>query len=156
MIMKFASIILCFIISVTLSAQDDILDLERYNSLSTNIYIDNLSQNISCSAFQLNYYSHIPASKYDVEQIISQDSKLREVLVHSPKARNGYLYVNETLNKILDGKQYPQQLLYVYNDVLVTSKKEVMRIVRLRKKQIKALIISHNDKNNEIIAYIYV
>lgn len=152
--MKLVNIILCFFISVTLRAQCDILDLERYNALSTVIYIDNLPQDILCLAFQ-DYYSSIPACKYDSIQIISQESNLKEVFVTSPKARKGFLYVNRVVNDMFNTDPCPKIIRYIYNNTSITSKKDVMQIVKLRKKNIKALNVSHDEQSNEIIVHIY-
>ena len=60
--------------------------------------------------------------------------------IHTKKAKDGYLYVNKfIMDKVIssDCDWSKLKILYVYNNKTVMTKKEVMRVLRLRKKHIQ-------------------
>ena len=83
-------------------------------------------------------------------------------LVYSNKAKDGYLYVNECIRDYYihmlkccyDNIAEKLNITYVYNNSTINTKKDVMRLVRLKKKRINGPEIVMDKQNNTITVYI--
>ncbi|MCL2562366.1 MAG: hypothetical protein FWE10_08650 [Rikenellaceae bacterium] len=78
--------------------------------------------------------------------------------IRTKKAKDGYLFVNrKIMDKIasLDCDLGGLQILYVYNNVAVTTKKDVMRLLGLRERRIRISEITYDELSREITVYIF-
>ena len=133
-------LLICLNVFLNLNAQTGIAGNEQYNSYEQCIYIDNLIQELTSDIFVSTYYSKLKISDFKISQIIDTTRKKREVYIHTKKAKDGYLYVNKfIMDKVIssDCDWSKLKILYVYNNKTVMTKKEVMRVLRIRKKHIQ-------------------
>ena len=77
----------------------------------------------------------------------------RHLHIRTKKAKEGFLSVN---NSILDNCYEVDRfnIVYVYSNNVVTTKKDVMRLLRLRKRCIHGLEIDQNELSGIITVYI--
>ena len=77
----------------------------------------------------------------------------RHVHIRTKKAKEGFLCVNKS---IMDScfKVDKFSIIYVYNNRVVTTREDVMRLLRLRKRRIHRLEITQNEQSEIIMVYI--
>jgi len=150
--------LICLNIFFSIHAQTGIAGNEQYNSYEKCIYIDNLAQKLTPDIFVSTYYSKLKTSDSKASQVIDTTRKKREVYIRTKKARNGYLFVNEIIMgkiKDLDCNLDKLKVSYVYNNRTVTTKEDVMRVIKLRKKNIQISEILYDEQLGVIIVYVF-
>ena len=151
-------ILICSNVFFKLNAQTGIVGNEQYNSYEQCIYIDNLTQELTSDIFVSTYYSKLKTSDYKTSQIIDTVRKKKEVHLLTEKAKDGYLFVNKSImSKVLnlDCELDKMKILYVYNNKAVTTKKDVIRVLGLRKKSILITEIIQDDNLGIITVYLF-
>ena len=141
-----------------LNAQTGIAVNEQYNSYEQCIYIDNLAQKLTPDIFVSLYYSKLKTSDFKTSQVIDTIHQKREVHTYTKKAKDGYLFVNKSIMDKIRGLDYDLDKLkvsYVYNNKAVTTKEDVMRIIKLRKKHTQILKILQDKQPGVITVYIF-
>lgn len=150
-------ILICLTVFFRLNAQIGIAGNEQYNSYEQCIYIDNLTQKLTSDIFVSTYYSKLKTSDFKTSQIIDTIHKKREVHIRTKKAKDGFLFVNkyimDNVTK-LNCELERMEVLYMYNNKAVKTKKDVMQILRLREKRIQISEITQNERLGIIIVYI--
>lgn len=151
-------ILICLSVACSLNAQTGIIGNEKYNSYEQYIYVDNLDQKLIPEIFVSTYYSDFKTSDFTISQVIDTIYRKKEMHIRTQKAKDGYLFINKAImDKIkdfhcnLDGLK----VLYVYNEKAIATKKDVMRILRLRAKHIQIPTISHDKQSGVISVYIF-
>ncbi len=92
--------------------------------------------------------------EYEDEDLLRRPADLH---IHTTKAKDGYLFVNKS---ILDRISYlgsdwtNLKISYMYNNRAVTTKKDVMQIIGLRKKRIKIVEILQDEQSGVLTVYI--
>lgn len=120
-------------------------------------YFDNLPLQIIPELFYREYYNSLGPSDYKGTVIRNHTEKSNVVNLRSKKAKTGYLYVNGCIQDYIqqsEGELDQDSLLYVVNDEPVTTKKDVKRLVRLRKRRVLSIRIEHDSKSGLIMVYI--
>ena len=139
------------------------------------VYLDNLlvgnehgvdKSRIPDALFQNYYKEHIDFSNnaplpqkvdygYIKKVYIEIDTTIhkRHLHIRTKKAKEGFLSVNKS---IMDScsKAEKFSIVYVYNNRVVTTRKDVMQLLRLRKRHIRSLEITQNEQAEIIIVYI--
>ena len=138
------------------NAQTEVVGYEKYNSYKLCFYVDNLAQQLIPDVFNSAYYN---SKFYKVSlQVIDNIRQKRDVHIRTKKAKDGYLFVNKSImDKIadLDCDSDKLKISYVYNNKVVTTKEDVMRILGLRKKRIQMPEILQNEQSGVITVYIF-
>jgi hypothetical protein len=150
-------ILICLNVFFRLNAQTGIAGNEQYNSYKQCKYIDNLTQKLTSDIFVSTYYSKLKTSDFKTSQIIDTIRKEREVHIRTKKARDGYLFVNKfIMDKVakFNCQLEKMKISYVYNNKAVTTKKDVMRVLGLRKKCIQITEIIQDEQLGIITIYI--
>ena len=120
-------------------------------------YLDNLPLQIIPELFYREYYNSLCPSDYKGTVKRNHTEKSNVVNLRSKKAKTGYLYVNGCIQDYIqqsEGELDQDSLLYVVNDEPVTTKKDVKRLVRLRKRRVLSIRIEHDSKSGLIMVYI--
>ena len=142
--MKACSLLtIVFLVSYNLSAQ--IYEPYNYELVS---YIDNMPQQIIPELFQNTYYQYLNLVGYKGSIIIDEANKRTDLHVRSKKAKDGYLYVNSQIMNYISIQDLDLDIIkvsYVYNSVAVNREKDVMRVIRLRKRRIKSSVILYDE-----------
>lgn len=142
----------------SLHAQTGTAGNEKYNSYEQCVYIDNLSPKLTSEIFINTYYSKLTVSDYKNSQIIDTVHHKRGVYIRTKKAKEGFLFVNRNImNKFtsLNCDLGNMKILYVYNNKIATTKKDVMRVIKLREKNIQISEILQDEKSGIITVYIF-
>ncbi len=120
-------------------------------------YLDNLPLQIIPELFYREYYNSLGPSDYKGTVKRNHTEKSNVINLRSKKAKTGYLYVNGCIQDYIqqsEGELDQDSLLYVVNDEPVTTKKDVKRLVRLRKRRVLSIKIEHDSKSGLIMVYI--
>lgn len=138
--------LLCVCISITKAQIYD----EGY-SYETRLYYDNLDKELIPKAFHELYYSKITKQARKKNAIICikyTQRKLTVLYFQSKAAKDGYLFINDYIMKQVDKHEWSDKLTlsYVYNGKDVCTKKDVMRVVRLKN---NADVSYHYDSKTE-------
>ncbi|MCL2727914.1 MAG: hypothetical protein FWD56_05980 [Bacteroidales bacterium] len=145
----------CFV--CVLNAQTGIVGHEKYNSYEQHIYVDNLVQILISEIFVSTYYSELKKSDFKTSQVIDTICQKREINIHTKKVKDGYLFVNKSIMdkiKNIECDLDRLKISYVYNNKLVTTKKGVMEILRLREKRIRISEIIYDKQLEMITVYV--
>ena len=89
--------------------------------------------------------------------IIDITNKTRAFHMRTKKAKDGYLYVNRCItDKVLSSgcQQDTVKITYVYNNKEVTTKEEVKKVVRLRKRKIRISDFIFDERKGLVTVYI--
>lgn len=141
----------------SLNAQTEIAGDEQYNSYEQCIYIDDLAQKLTSDIFVSIYYSKLKTSDFKTSQVIDTIRQKREVHIRTKKAKDGYLFVNKSImDKVasLGCDLDKLKVSYVYNNKVVTTKEDVMRVLGLKEKRIQVSEILQNEQSGVITVYI--
>ena len=137
------------------------------NIISGNEPMVNIDK-IPCVLYD-NYYSkHIGFSTNDTlsktieskivkKFFIEKDTILNKNSLHirTKKAKDGYLFVNKSIMDKIAGLDLDKlKVSYVYNNRVATTKEDVMRIIKLRKKRIQISEILQEEQSGMITVYI--
>jgi len=150
-------IFICLNVFCRLNAQTGIAGNEQYNSYQQCVYIDNLTQKLTSDIFFSTYYFKLKTSDFKTSQIIDTIRKKRELHIRTKKAKDGYLFVNKhIMDKFtnLDCELDKMKISYVYNNMTVMTKKDVMRVLGLREKYIQISEIIQDEQLGIITVYI--
>ena len=148
--------LICLSIVFCLNAQTGIAGYEKYNSYEQSIYVDNLAQKLIPEIF-VSTYSKFKTSDFKNSQVIDTIRQKREIHIRTKKAKDGYLFVNKSImDKIanLECDLDKLKVSYVYNDRVVTTKEDVMRVLGLREKRIQISEILQDEQSGVITVYI--
>jgi len=141
-----------------IKAQSEIAGFEQYNTYEQYICIDNLEQRIIPEIFNSTYYSKLKSSDFKIDsQIIDTFRQERYIYVYTKKTKGGYLFVNRKIMdkvKELDCDFDKLKISYVYNDIAVSTKNDVTRILKLRERRIRVSEIVHDEQLGMITVYI--
>lgn len=150
-------IFICITLFLRLSAQTGIAGNEQYNSYEQCIFIDNLTQKLTSDIFASTYYSKLKTSDFKTLQLIDTIHKKRVVQIRTKKAKDGYLFINKLImDKVanLNCELNKMKISYAYNNKAVTTKKDVLRVLRLKKKCIQVSDIIQDEQLGMITVYI--
>lgn len=151
-------VILFYFISICFcNAQSRIVEYEWFDSLETAFFIDGLTHNIRSDIVDSVYYHKLTSSDYTVRQVINEVDNNRQVFVDSRKAKKGFLYVNKSIMAYVSRfsqNSEPLKIVYVYNDKTITTEGDVMRIIRLRRRDIKGISVDNNKQSGTVTVYI--
>ena len=141
---------LCLTVICQLHAQSPGMDNYSYPVI---VSIDNLPQSIKSEVLDSLYYHKLKKSDYI--SFVSQDhiKGTTQLNIRSKRAKDGFLFVNECVRDCAAGDSLVS-LVYVYNDETITTKKDVSRMLRLRKKRIRVKEIKRDDQTNAITVYV--
>ena len=128
-------------------------------------YIDNLlvyqnkgrvPRKLTSDIFNSLFYSQ---RKIYSTSWIKVDSTNTKMVYHlrTKKAKDGYLYVNRCItDKVLSSgcQQDTVKITYVYNNKEVTTKEEVKKVVRLRKRKIRISDFIFDERKGLVTVYI--
>ena len=139
--------------------QSGIVGYDQYRSYKKNLYFDNILKDIIPDNLNTYYYSRLndkdlinKSQEYDTIQ------KEHNVYVYTKKAKDGYLCINENLtNHIKSGCYKIDKLgiVYLLNDNFINNKKDVFRLLFLRKKNIKNIESNYLIEKNILELKIY-
>lgn len=135
----------------SLDAQTDIAGHEKYDSYKQSVILDNLNQKLIPEIFNDLYYSKLKNSELNVNsQTIDTTSQTRYMYVYTKKAKDGYLFINNSIMDKITESNYSLdelKLLYIYNNKTVSTEDEIDKILRLKKRKISDLdIVEENPK----------
>ena len=146
--------LICLSIVFCLNAQTGIAGNEKYNSYEQCIYVDNLAQKLIPEIF-VSTYSKLKTSDFKNSQVIDTIYQKREIHIRSKKAKDGYLFVNKIVMDKITGLDLDKlKVSYVYNNRVVTTKEDVMRVIKLREKHILISEILQDEQSEVITVYI--
>ena len=129
-------------------------------------YIDNLlvyqnkgrvPRKLTSDIFDSLYYTQTEMSNSKADMIIDITNKTRAFHMRTKKAKDGYLYVNRCItDKVLSSgcQQDTVKITYVYNNQEVTTKEDVRRVLRLRKKKIRIQDLILDERKGLVTVYI--
>lgn len=130
------------------------------------VYVDNLicaksaaPHKVMSDIFDSVYYSHIEISDIKGGNKVMVDHSLKQLFCsgRTPKAKDGYRYVNKCITYKInhsDCKQDTVKITYVYNNQEVTTKEDVRRVLRLRKKKIRISDFIFDERKGLVTVYI--
>ena len=174
-IILFVAILLC----IDCNAQNAIFPASHRmtvyldNIIVTNIIFGNERMvnidKIPCVLYDNYYGKYIDFSTNDtlpktikskiVKKIfIEKDTILNKNSLHirTKKAKDGYLFVNKSIMGKITGLDLDKlKVSYVYNNRVVTTKEDVMRVLGLRKKRIQISEILQDEQSGMITVYIF-
>lgn len=158
--MNFRYFLLIFFIIVgehRLNAQTEIAGNEQYNSYEQLLIVDNLSQTLIPHILLQAYYLKLKPSGYSVLQTLDVDHNKRYFIIHTKKARDGFLFVNKSIMDAIASDDYELDNLkvsYVYNGKAIRTNKDALFVIRLRKRNIRISEIRRNKQLGSITAFI--
>lgn len=129
-------------------------------------YIDNLlvyqnkgrvPRKLVSDIFDSLYYTRSIIGDSDSWLITDSTNTKRTLYVRTPKAQDGYLYVNRYITyRVLSSgcQQDTVKITYVYNNREVTTKEDVRRVLRLRKKKIRIQELILDERKGLVTVYI--
>lgn len=77
--------------------------------------------------------------------------------IRTKKAKDGYLFVNRSITCALSNQDYQigkVEISYVYNGKVVTTREEVMKVLKLRANRIRALDIVRDETSGKATVYV--
>lgn len=128
-------------------------------------YIDNLlvyqnkgrvPRKLTSDIFNSLFYSQLKRFSTSWIKVDSTNTKMVYHL-RTKKAQDGYLYVNRCItDKVLSSgcQQDTVKITYVYNNKEVTTKEDVRRVLRLRKKKIRIQDLILDERKGLVTVYI--
>lgn len=128
-------------------------------------YIDNLlvyqnkgrvPRKLTSDIFNSLFYSQRKIYSTSWIKVDSTNTK-RVYHLRTKKAKDGYLYVNRCItDKVLSSgcQQDTVKITYVYNNQEVTTKEDVRRVLRLRKKKIRIQDLILDERKGLVTVYI--
>lgn len=129
---------------------------EKYNAYQLVTYVDNLKAGIASGIISGSYYSKLTSKDYSGSQLIDTVGKRREVRIVTKKARGGYLSVNEFVTNAIDKEGVEViSIKYFVDGNLVSTDKEIGRLLRLRKRDVDFPRLSVRIENGTANVYIY-
>ena len=143
-------LMLCLTFICQLHAQTPGMDNYSYPVI---VSIDNLPQSIKSEVLDSLYYRKLKKSDYT--SFVSKDhiNGITKLNILSKRAKDGFLFVNECVRDCVASDSLVS-LVYVYNDETIKTKKDVSRMLRLRKKRIRVKEIKRDDQTNAITVYV--
>jgi hypothetical protein len=167
--MKTVIYIILFFLSVfCANAQNAITpESNKYTLYIDNIMVGNEAKTdySKIPAVLFEYYYKEIASTFESKKMIKEVFLEKDTIRHkkslhirTKKAKDGYLLINETLlNKIKEYcANYNEVIIYyVYNGKTVSTKNEVMQILKLRAKKVQILSTTQ-DENTKVITISFV
>ncbi len=128
-------------------------------------YIDNLlvyqnkgrvPRKLTSDIFNSLFYSQLKRFSTSWIKVDPTNTKMVYHL-RTKKAKDGYLYVNRCItDKVLSSgcQQDTVKITYVYNNKEVTTKEDVRRVLRLRKKKIRIQDLIFDERKGLVTVYI--
>ena len=118
---------------------------------------DRVPRKLVSDIFDSLYYTR-PVIRNSNSWLITDSTNTKSTLyVRTPKAQDGYLYVNRyiTYTVLSSGcQQDTVKITYVYNNKEVTTKEDVRRVLRLRKKKIRISDFIFDERKGLVTVYI--
>lgn len=164
-----ASLYLIFILLSVfgLDAQAETTVAEHYPTFyKESVLLDNLlvyqnkdrvPRKLVSDIFDSLYYTR-PVIRNSNSWLITDSTNTKRTLyVRTPKAQDGYLYVNRCItDKVLSSgcQQDTVKITYVYNNKEVTTQEEVKKVVRLRKRKIRIQDLIFDERKGLVTVYI--
>ena len=150
------SILTSNIITAQSSWLDRFADLERYNFYEKVFITDNLPHNILSNEFQEYYYKKLSEKQY-LRRLPVYDTENNRMLINRPsrKAGDGYLHINQKVASEINNTKDEFIVHYFYNGRFIETAKDVRRMVKLHRKQIRLYDINVDIVNKVISVYIY-
>lgn len=164
-----ASLYLTFILLSVfgLDAQAETTVAEHYPTFyKESVLLDNLlvyqnkdrvPRKLVSDIFDSLYYTRSIIGDSDSWLITDSTNTKRTLYVRTPKAQDGYLYVNRCItDKVLSSgcQQDTVKITYVYNNKEVTTQEEVKKVVRLRKRKIRISDFIFDERKGLVTVYI--
>lgn len=139
-----------------------------------SFFIDNLPSEITSDVIDSVYYFKLNRLSYKTSVINDSVNRITECHLRSTKAKDGFLFVNECVSNTMRGieseddktgvfslksKENPivnshYKITYVCNNKVIRTKREVLQLLRLRKKRIEVSQITRDDHLGIITVYI--
>lgn len=129
---------------------------EPYNYKVT-IYFNGLPSELNPDFIAAFYSKNFKAFKFKGKTVIDDAHERTDVYFLSKKARDGFLFVNETILEFIEESNYDKEgikVAYVHNNVPVTTEEDLVQILRLRRRRIKDIDIHLDEPSRIINAYI--
>ena len=118
---------------------------------------DRVPRKLVSDIFDSLYYTR-PVIRNSNSWLITDSTNTRRAFhVRTAKAQDGYLYVNRCItDKVLSSgcQQDTVKITYVYNNKEVTTKEDVKRVVRLRKRKIRISDFIFDERKGLVTVYI--
>lgn len=118
---------------------------------------DRVPRKLVSDIFDSLYYTR-PVIRNSNSWLITDSTNTRRAFhVRTAKAQDGYLYVNRCItDKVLSSgcQQDTVKITYVYNNKEVTTKEDVRRVLRLRKKKIRIQDLILDERKGLVTVYI--
>ena len=143
-------LLFCMTIFCQLHAQTSGLD---YYSYPVIVLIDNLPQSIKSEVLDSLYYQKLNDADYTSFVTLDHTNGITKLNVRSKRAKDGFLFVNEYVRDCA-ARDSLVSLVYVYNDETIKTKKDVSRMLRLRKKRIRVKDIKKDDQTGTITVFV--
>ena len=141
------------------------------------VYTDNLPQVFNVGVLDSVYYNTLSSRDFKrIHRYVDVEKWRQEIHLFSPRARNGYLFVNKRLKDLYPDiscdiqtplfrgmvHNYPldcdttvvMNVVYVLDDQPIATKRDVKRLLGLKKQRIKYTDIIIDDKTKTITVYI--
>lgn len=118
---------------------------------------DRVPRKLVSDIFDSLYYTRSIIRDSDSWLITDSTNTKRTLYVRTPKAQDGYLYVNRYItDRVLSSgcQQDTVKITYVYNNQEVTTKEDVRRVLRLRKKKIRIQDLILDERKGLVTVYI--
>ena len=118
---------------------------------------DRVPRKLVSDIFDSLYYTRSIIGDSDSWLITDSTNTKRTLYVRTPKAQDGYLYVNRYITyRVLSSgcQQDTVKITYVYNNKEVTTKEDVRRVLRLRKKKIRIQDLILDERKGLVTVYI--
>lgn len=121
-------------------------------SYEKRLYFDNLDEHLIPKVFHELYYNKIAKQARKRGAIICTNytqNKLTVCNFQSKAAKEGYLFINNYVMMKVDSQEWSDKMTisYVYNGKEVCTKKDIMRVVRMKRKDTD--VFYHYDTKTE-------
>jgi hypothetical protein len=111
----------------------EIVGFEKYNGKTVTL-IDFLNRDKMPNVLRLYYYNELQEQNfYSPQSIISKSDGIRTIQLNSKHAQEGYLLINKYSNDFITNNR---NILYLIGHDTINSKKEVMRLIGMKRYEV--------------------
>lgn len=139
------------------------IGLDMFEGWDRIVYFDNMDiRNLPGqkmpSVFGDFYYQHLLNTDYKILRMVDLGRKINILHFRSKQAKDGYLLINERINEFLSDSPANEfeelKMEYIFNNTPVRTRRETMRIIRLRRKSIQNIEVKKDEMTGIVSVYI--